>query len=320
MKPNTYLGKLCRLNHVFESTQQSLRYKCNYNCVICVKLKPKNRKKEAEDAVDNLFYLGNLCPRGHNYNETGRSLRYKSNFDCKECSGLLRRERNSSRTRIYPGKNDPRPKGIPIPDGYYLGLLCKRGHDYMQTGYSLRSDRRTCVICISLRSREPQARERCKKWKDENPDYMVKYLRAYYQENKPRLLQYSKEYSKTPKGKALKRIDRHKRRARISAVVRLSYTASELVAHFQAFNNECVYCGSTESLTGDHVIPIAKGGHDALSNILPSCLSCNCSKQDRDYLEWYLKSPYFNLERLAKIANFIGDNRAKESQNYDTTT
>lgn len=86
LNPNTYLGKPCTLNHIFESTQKSLRYKSNSACLECVRLKPKNKKKETQDFVGNvgnLFYLGKLCPRNHDHESTGRSLRYKSNFDCE---------------------------------------------------------------------------------------------------------------------------------------------------------------------------------------------------------------------------------------------
>ncbi|MHC5897213.1 HNH endonuclease [Nostoc sp.] len=274
-------------------------------------------KEEADnkDLPNNLFYLGKICPRKHDYQNTGKALRYKSNFDCKECSILLRGQRKNSRARIFPNKNAPQPEGILVPDNHYLGLLCKREHDYMQTGYSLRNSRRTCIVCISLKSRGTQAKERIERWKKAKPDYMSQYLQAYYQTNKQTIIQKSKEYQKTAKGKACKAISRHKRRARMAIAPRVPYTASELVAHFQSFKNECVYCGTKENLTADHVIPIAEGGYDALSNILPCCLSCNCSKQDRDYLEWYSQSPHFYFHRLAKIADFLRSRKDTEGIN-----
>ncbi|QLE42290.1 HNH endonuclease [Nostoc sp. C052] len=160
---------------------------------------------------------------------------------------------------------------------------------------------------MSIKSRNKQAKERIKQWKKANPDYMPKYLHSYYRTNKQKILQRCKEYEKTAKGKACKAISRNKRRARMSEALRVPYSASELTVHFQAFGNECIYCSTKENLTVDHVIAIAKGGCDALSNILPCCLSCNCSKQDKDYLEWYLQSPHFNLERLTKITRFLND-------------
>lgn len=271
--------------------------------------------------TNDLFYLGKLCPRKHDYQNTRQSLRYKSNFDCKECCVLLRRQRKNSRARIFPNKNAPQPEGILVPDNHYLGLLCKHGHDYMQTGYSLRNNRRNCIICISEKSRGTQAKVRTERWKKANPDYMSQYLQTYYQTNKQTIIKKTKEYGKTVKGKACKAISRYKRRAKMAIAPRIPYASSELVAHFQSFKNQCVYCGTKENLTADHVIPIAKGGYDALSNILPCCLSCNCSKQDRTYLEWYSESPHFNLDRLAIIADFVQAQKYRgDAINHDPTT
>lgn len=50
----------------------------------------------------------------------------------------------------------------------------------------------------------------------------------------------------------------------------------------------CAYCGSTAPLTRDHVVPLSRGGSDFIGNIVPACLSCNCSKKDRLLMEWRL--------------------------------
>lgn len=48
--------------------------------------------------------------------------------------------------------------------------------------------------------------------------------------------------------------------------------------------HKCQYCGSTRSLTIDHVIPKSKGGGDTWDNMVVACSSCNTKKSDR-YLE-----------------------------------
>lgn len=50
---------------------------------------------------------------------------------------------------------------------------------------------------------------------------------------------------------------------------------------------ECIYCGATENLTYDHLIPTSEGGSDVISNQVPACQSCNSSKGARDVIEWY---------------------------------
>ena len=43
----------------------------------------------------------------------------------------------------------------------------------------------------------------------------------------------------------------------------------------------CQYCGTTGTLTVDHVIPRSKGGDSSWENIVASCAPCNRRKGDR---------------------------------------
>ena len=56
----------------------------------------------------------------------------------------------------------------------------------------------------------------------------------------------------------------------------------------QIFNrdNVCVYCRYEKGLTLDHIIPLTKGGKTVYSNLVIACVSCNCSKNNRDVFEW----------------------------------
>lgn len=57
-----------------------------------------------------------------------------------------------------------------------------------------------------------------------------------------------------------------------------SVSAKEWRAILDKYDNKCLCCGSTENLTMDHVIPLAKGGSHTPGNIQPLCLSCNSRK------------------------------------------
>lgn len=50
-------------------------------------------------------------------------------------------------------------------------------------------------------------------------------------------------------------------------------------------DKQCLCCGTIHNLTADHVVPIAKGGQHAFSNMQVLCKSCNSKKgtQTIDY-------------------------------------
>ena len=50
---------------------------------------------------------------------------------------------------------------------------------------------------------------------------------------------------------------------------------------FEKHGEFCQHCGSTENITIDHIIPIAKGGTNEFINLQPLCKSCNSSKGAR---------------------------------------
>jgi 5-methylcytosine-specific restriction endonuclease McrA len=45
--------------------------------------------------------------------------------------------------------------------------------------------------------------------------------------------------------------------------------------------NLCVYCGSSEDLTLDHIIPWVQGGEHHLMNLVTACNLCNIVAGDR---------------------------------------
>ena len=48
--------------------------------------------------------------------------------------------------------------------------------------------------------------------------------------------------------------------------------AAELMPQF------CAFCGSTENIHADHIVPLARGGSDCYLNIQPLCRNCNLRK------------------------------------------
>ena len=55
---------------------------------------------------------------------------------------------------------------------------------------------------------------------------------------------------------------------------------------FDRDDNTCVYCGSIDDLTCDHIVPLMAGGGNELDNLATACRPCNSSKRDRSLAEW----------------------------------
>lgn len=65
-----------------------------------------------------------------------------------------------------------------------------------------------------------------------------------------------------------------------------SLTATEWQEVLDEFEGLCAYCGSSERITMDHVVPRARGGAHAKENVVPACDRCNKSKHTRLLSEW----------------------------------
>lgn len=48
----------------------------------------------------------------------------------------------------------------------------------------------------------------------------------------------------------------------------------------------CNYCGSSDSLSLDHILPQKYGGKDNAENLIYACKFCNSSKGTKDLIEW----------------------------------
>lgn len=51
-------------------------------------------------------------------------------------------------------------------------------------------------------------------------------------------------------------------------------------------DSPCNYCGTTEDIQVDHVVPLSKGGRNSIGNLAPCCASCNRSKRDMFVTQW----------------------------------
>ena len=75
-------------------------------------------------------------------------------------------------------------------------------------------------------------------------------------------------------------VSKQKRRSRL-ANVEHTLTNQEWLEILAAFDNRCAYCGCSEKMTQDHVIPISKDGGHTKENVVPACRPCNSRKRDK---------------------------------------
>jgi 5-methylcytosine-specific restriction endonuclease McrA len=85
-----------------------------------------------------------------------------------------------------------------------------------------------------------------------------------------------------------------------------TFTADEWVNLCRQFGNLCLYCGSSNGLTPDHVVPLADKGTNDIRNIQPLCRSCNGIKNATtlDYRNETSVQRQSRWERLRKESLF----------------
>lgn len=86
-------------------------------------------------------------------------------------------------------------------------------------------------------------------------------------------------------------------------------TDDEWVEVIRFFGNECAYCGSKDKMTYDHFHPFSKGGDFMKGNIVPACGSCNSSKNNTPFDEWYQKKKFYDEKRRIKVLKYVESNR-----------
>lgn len=60
----------------------------------------------------------------------------------------------------------------------------------------------------------------------------------------------------------------------------------------------CVFCGASDDLQTDHLIPRNRGGTDEADNLVLTCQPCNGSRGDKGVFEWLGLKKKDNLHRL----------------------
>jgi 5-methylcytosine-specific restriction endonuclease McrA len=79
---------------------------------------------------------------------------------------------------------------------------------------------------------------------------------------------------------------------------------------FRRDGQKCLYCGSREDLTLDHVLPRSRGGKTSWQNLVTACKRCNSKKGDFTPEEANMRLPYapFKPSFVVFLKEFAGTN------------
>jgi 5-methylcytosine-specific restriction endonuclease McrA len=108
-------------------------------------------------------------------------------------------------------------------------------------------------------------------------------------------------------------------RLRFYVSMPLSRTAREKptkAAIYRRDNNTCQYCGSTRSLTIDHLIPKCRGGEDSWTNLTLACAVCNTRKGSRTPEQVGLKLKKKPRPPLPKVVEIVQRSTDPEWSQY----
>jgi len=140
-----------------------------------------------------------------------------------------------------------------------------------------------CKVCVrsSIKTYRKTKKGKKAQHKYYGSDKSKESCAKYYASEKGKA--WHRKYRASEKGKAAsyKGCFKHnalKRAATISPV--------DEDAVYKMCDYTCTYCGSTEKLSLDHIIPLSKGGPHAQSNLTVACRSCNSSKNATPLDTW----------------------------------
>jgi 5-methylcytosine-specific restriction endonuclease McrA len=127
-----------------------------------------------------------------------------------------------------------------------------------------------------MRRNPEKAREGMRRWRARNRASDRGNKQRYYAENKARVKAAVIAYRRA--NPDVVRTLKHLRRGREMRALG-AHTTAEWRELVRRYDGRCAYCSGQGPLTRDHRIPLARGGSNAIENLVPACRSCNARKR-----------------------------------------
>ena len=181
-----------------------------------------------------------------------------------------------------------------------------------RSGYNSR-----CKECVSKSDKDRYEKNK-EKFRAEKIEYYHKnkesrreYQRGYYHDNKEKHVEDEKVWrTQNPhKRRIINASNRTKQHGAES-----SLTEAQWFEVMNVFGCNCAYCGLTEEehlfthgerLHHEHVVPLVMKGDYTIGNIVPSCRSCNSSKGNNNFFEWYSRSNVYDAKREKVLLDYF---------------
>ena len=264
----------------------------------------------------------------------------KSGFKsaCKECRNAEKREwRNKNKDRVNQQAKEyhinNREKRLEYAKEYHIK---NREHrlEYTKEYYIKNREKRSDQIEQWKKENPEKVKIHQKRTYEKNKEKILKSLREYRKKNKEKLKIKWKKYRQANHEIILKRERERKKKPEVQTKIRAykqseagrqsnkrykhkrrmlereaiaTLTLKQWNACLSYFNNKCAYCGKLDEngLTQEHFVPVIKGGEYTVKNMIPACGSCNFSKCDRDFFDWYPQQKSYSEKRKQKILRYL---------------
>ena len=251
-------------------------------CAKCKKELDINMFGKKKSAKDGLQSSCKYC-----VNESGREYCYKNSKKISESQKKYYKENKNKiddRTKKYNKNNAEKIK--------------KYHKDHREENIKKYTERET-----KYRNENPEKiKNISRKYRENNKDKIIESGRKYYEQNLEKAKECRRRYKRNNLEKI--RIYTNNRRAK-KLLLTHTLTTQQWEQIKNRFGNACCYCGKETPLTQDHFLALSKGGEYAFGNIVPSCQTCNSSKNKNNFFSWYPKYKYFSEKRKNKILKYL---------------
>lgn len=198
-------------------------------------------------------------------------------------------------------------------DNFYYANKSKENYSYVGDCIECRKDNSTATFYNNIeREKERSQREDVKQMRNN-------IHKKWRKEHKEEWSEYYREYLHRPETKfKYKGYNEYRELNKSHDITKIEWINCK--KYFRNEDNEycCAYCGKPISqnyrryagelkLTDLHKEHVCHNGENDLSNCIPACYDCNCSKWTFSMEEWYKEQSFFSKDRLDKIHKWLSE-------------